>query len=306
MDDLPDINEMPLVNLDDLISEAPAALPATQQLLTVSPAVYVEQAFGDVQTEIAGAIATVGMTVHDVDTPEGMAAAKRDKLTFRDLRLAAERLHKDYKAPVLELTRLIDGRLRDIKAELAPYEQHYAQAIEAGEARAAAAERAVIEQEQRRVALIEERIAALRALPGQALNMTADHVETLLIAAQEVIINDVYGEYIEKAEQAKAYAVDALARALAVKRQAEADQAELERLRALHTPAAPPAPPPEPPAAPAAVLAQHAPHPLDVLQHTYRYLVGMDSDVDVLLADVRATLIDAGIALPDAPLHPLA
>lgn len=300
-----------LVSLDDLMPDTPPATPAAApgavSLLAMDPADYVKLAFGELETEMFAIIENVGMTVHDVDTPQGMELAERDCAAFRDLRLAAERLHKQYKAPVLELGRMIDGRKTDIINWLSPYEQHYREAIKAGKERAAAAQAALLEAERQRVAGIEERIAALYALPGQALNECASHVETMLIATEAIIIDDSYGEYMEKASAAKSFALKMLGQALDTKRQAEADQAELERLRAQQPPTAPPK---APPAAPAPKASKRAPakaaplSQIDALLLTYHFLNGEAIDGDLLLQHVAATLEAAGIPMPPPPHQP--
>lgn len=289
-----------LVSLDDLMPPEqepaePAASTDVALLQGFDPVAYITLAFGDLKTEALAIIESVGMTVHDTDTPVGLALAERDSEVFRDLRLATENLHQRYKRPFLEFGRMLDTEKKEILNWLAPYEQHYKDAIKAAKERAAAAQTALIEAERQRVADIEERIAALHALPGQALNQSATNVETMLIAAQCTIIDDSYGEYRDKAQTAKDIAVDTLTVALEHKRKAEADQAELARLRA----AAPPSPPPEPPAparkasgrAPAVKLA--ALEPLLMLQRVYQYLLGLPGE-DVerahLLEQVAATL----------------
>lgn len=271
------------------VPEQDNAAPAAPQLLAMEPEAYVAAAYGALTTELENAITIVGMVVHDVTTPEGMEAAKQARMVFRQLRWAVDRQHKDIKAPILNLSRLIDGRWNQLKDQLEPYEAHYHKPIEAEEARLAAIEQARQRAEMDRVAAIERKVAALAQAPAQALNQPSTHIETILLALEAIVLDESYAEYLPMAQEAKAKALGELQRALDAARRHEADQAELERLR-LQVAVTPVA---EDAWAPAATL-----DPGVVLWHCYRYLIGLPEDYDQLLADVATSLGELGYDLP--------
>lgn len=263
------------------------------QLLTMEPKQYVDTAFADLDKELAGAVENVGKVVHDVTTASGMEAAKEGRKTFRQLRWVADRLHKEYKAPVLQLGRLIDSRYNQIKDAIAPYELHYDKAIEAEEERLAVLARAREHAEMERIATIERRIAGISSMPAQALGRSSSIIETLLIALDEMVIDaSYYAEYEQLAQEAKNKAAADLNRALLQTRAAEANLAELEQLRRQHgTPAVDDG---FDPCQPALMT------PGDVIMDCYRYLVGLDQDYDTLLANVTTTLEAMQYHLPTA------
>lgn len=265
---------------------APAQMP---KLLAMAPEQYVVAAFQSLDAEVAAAIERVGKVVHDVSTPEGMDAAKADRNVFRELRWATDRHHKDVKAPVLQLSRLIDGHWNQLKDQLAPYEAHYNDPIEAEEARKAAQARAREHAEMERISTLERQVAALTNAPAQALGQPASIIETVLLAVEATIVDERYAEYEQMAMAAKDKAVADLRRALAQALDAEANQAELERLRLqlAATPVAPDAWAPTPTSAPG-----------DTLLRCYRYLIGLDTDYPTLLAEVENSLAALGIELP--------
>lgn len=269
------------------LDKTDAPLPAVQaapRLLTIDPEQYVATAFQTLDAEVTQAIKHVGKVVHDVTTPDGMEAAKADRKVFRELRWATDRHHKDVKKPVLLLTNLIDGKKHQLLDQIAPFEAHYHDPIEAEEARKAAMARAREHAELERINTLERQVAALANAPAQALGQPASIIETVLIAVQETIVDERYAEYEQMALAAKAKAITDLTAALAQAR-------ELEQLRQ-QVALAPVA------TAPVEASTPPCPHHGDVLLHCYRYLIGLDTDYHPLLADVEASLDLLGIALP--------
>lgn len=275
------------------VASAEPEVAPPPQLLTIEPQQYVDAAFAELDKELAGAVESVGMVVHDVTIASGMEAAKEGRKTFRQLRWVADRLHKEYKAPVLQLGRLIDSRYNQIKDAIAPYELHYDKAIEAEEERLAVLARAREHAEMERIATIERRIAGISSMPAQALGRSSSIIETLLIALDEMVIDaSYYAEYEQLAQEAKNKAAADLNRALLQTRAAEANLAELEQLRRQHgTPAVDDG---FDPCQPALMT------PGDVIMDCYRYLVGLDQDYDTLLANVTTTLEAMQYHLPTA------
>lgn len=265
-----------------VVSTAEAeAVPA---LLSMDPQQYVDTAFGPVDQDLALAVTEVGLVVHDLSTTTGLDAAKASRQVFRELRWAVDKLHKEYKAPVLQIGRLIDGRYNQIKDAIAPYEAHYNDAITAEEQRQADMARARENAELERLATIERRIAALAKMPVEALGQSSNMIESILKDVEAEIIDDSYAESQDIAQAAKDKAIGELQRALQQAITAEADSAELARLRSQGALSAPEYEPDY------ALDPDHGIPIGEVLLDCYLYLIGQAHDYDTLLTNVIATL----------------
>ena len=141
------------------------------QIITIDPVQYVAAVYAPFRERLAQAKTDADtITSMDVKTKDGMALAVKHRAIFRSIRLEAEEARKLRKAPILTITKLIDGKYAELKTEIAEYEDGFDKPIKAEEERkelerTAAArelERKRIEAEQAAKRAEEERLAAER------------------------------------------------------------------------------------------------------------------------------------------------
>lgn len=176
----------------------------------------------------------------DMSTTAGDKQARAARQEVRGYRTSLEAMRKELKAPALERCRLIDDEAKRITAELLKLEEPIDQQIKAEEARREAekAEKARIERE--RVAGIRAKIAEIQSIPPAAVGLSSATIQSVIDSTHRIEITaDVFAEFLEEAEQAKAHAIDSLndLHAKAVEHEAEqarlaAEREELQRLRA--------------------------------------------------------------------------
>jgi hypothetical protein len=178
----------------------------------------------------------------DVDSADGMKAAKEARAEVRGYRTALEKMRKDIKGPALERCRLIDDEAKRITAELVAIEEPIDAQIKAVEARKEAEKQAKIDAELRRVQDIQDRIAEIRgAVP--AVNSMAAPSSTLIAEhisdVTAIVIDATFAEFRDTAADAKIAALSTLKElhTAALAREAEQERirqerAELEKLRA--------------------------------------------------------------------------
>ena len=158
-----------------------------------------------------------GMTV----AKDGFKTVKAARIDVKNLRCSVENLRKELKADVLERGKIIDEEATRLKGLLAPIEKQLEQEEEAEEARKAAAARAKVEAEEKR---LQDRIGQITAL-----GVTPD------LKAVKAMDDEFFDHYVRdlkvQAEHARLKAEEA-ARIQAEKDAAE--QAERDRLAALH------------------------------------------------------------------------
>lgn len=169
--------------------------------------------------------------VYDVSTPEGMAAAKKDRAEVRDLRVALEHKRVEIKAPALKRCQEIDAEAQRITAELRKYEDPPDKAIKAEEARLEKIRQAKIKAEEARQAAIQERI---REFAGCVVmvsrhNMTAAQIGEHIADLEKIVVDESFGDMKDGAELAKD---SALSQLRAMQRAAAAREAEAARLAA--------------------------------------------------------------------------
>lgn len=178
---------------------------------------------------------------YDVETADGMKAAKEARAEVRGYRTALENKRKEIKQPALDRCRLIDDEAKRITAELVALEDPIDRQIKTREARIEAEKQAKIEAEQKRVQAAQERIAEIRGAVAAVNSMGAPSSAKVaeFISDVEALSTDGMDEFEPHAKDAKT-ATLAILRDLhkaAVDREAEAERvkqerAELDKLRA--------------------------------------------------------------------------
>lgn len=184
--------------------------------------------------ELEGRMANV---VHDVTTGKGMTAAKKDVAELRALWVALEERRKAIKAPALERCRLIDTEAKTLEARLKGLAEPIKAQIEAEEQRKEREKAAREQAERDRIAAIHARFDAVKALPLQAVNATADEIRELILDARATDTSfPADDKDAEPNSAALAYelrlAVASLRAALDRKEAQDAEQAKIEQERA--------------------------------------------------------------------------
>lgn len=177
----------------------------------------------------------------DVDTTDGMKAAKAARADVRGYRTSLEAMRKKIKGPALERCRLIDAEAKRITEALRELEDPIDAQIKEHEAKKEAERQAKIEAEQKRVESIQERIAEIRGAVAAVNCMGAPasaKVSEFITEVENIVVDESFDEFFEAARDAKIATLAALTdlHKAAVEREAEeerikAERAELEKLR---------------------------------------------------------------------------
>lgn len=170
--------------------------------------------------------------VYDVTDPKTMKLAKEARAEIKGYRVALEKCRVEIKAPALERCRAIDADAKRITAELLALEEPIDAQIKAEETRKEREKAAAEEAERQRVAAINARFDAIKALPTQAAGQSSDGIRALIADAEAIDPATFPADLQAAAIYEQRLAVNGLRAELdrAVVREAEA--AELQRLRA--------------------------------------------------------------------------
>ncbi|WP_454751648.1 hypothetical protein [Cupriavidus necator] len=222
--------------MTNAIAVAPDAKAPTQ-IITIDPETYVAAIYQPFRDKLDAAKTAADKAEFDIATTAGMEVAKKHRAVFRDeFRLAIEAARKERKAPILEIERLIDGKAKEITAEVAPYEKRFDDAIKAEEQRKATEKAAKEAAERERVAGIRARIARLQQFPVECVGLDAEQIAAKLRAVEAAAIDDAFAEFKGEAELARDGVVEKLntmhRAAVAAAEEAQrlaAERAELDR-----------------------------------------------------------------------------
>lgn len=160
--------------------------------------------------------------VFDYEDPVGNKEARSHIHKLRQTKGAVEKVRKAEKQEVLERGRRIDGEAREITERLDAMIAAHKAPLDAIE-----------EREAMRQAHHERNLEHLREL-GTPSNepMSANDIRRRLHELEGVVVNEVWEEYEPEAAKLKAAGLETLAEWLQRQEKHEAEQAELERLRA--------------------------------------------------------------------------
>jgi len=115
---------------------ATAPIPAGTQLISLDPKTYVAAVVAPFRERLAKAIAAAAAIKEvDVSTAAAMQVAIKHRAEFREIRIDLEKERGIRKAPILEIGRLLDGRARELTAEIETEEDRFDGAIKAEEKR---------------------------------------------------------------------------------------------------------------------------------------------------------------------------
>jgi hypothetical protein len=295
---------------------------APVELITVAPETFVAAVFAPFAMELAHAKVAAANLSYDITTTAGMALVKEQRAIFRDLRVNAEKTRKERKDPILKIGKMLDAKYKELEGDITPYEDRYDAEIKAEEDRKERekAEKLAREQEKERKIADEmarmdglhKKVNAIRSLSALAGGQSAALIGGILARAQAIQIDDSYAEFADMARGALAEAITSLQAMLEAAKSAEADRAELEKLRGpkpAPKPVAPPknsetvvrvaadaiakakAPPPFDPE-PAPVSLEQA--LIDALLTCHGFLTGRTTDMSDAIAKAELALIAAG------------
>jgi len=213
-------------------TETPAAtLPSLLEQIKEAKSIVefdkVEAGLQELETKYAGIV------YGDIGTKDGLARAKADRATVREVRYTVATLASDMKDPLNRLKKLIDGGADRIKTRVLKIEEPIDAQVKAEEARIEAEkERKKAEAEALRKAR-QDKIDAMRNAPVALTGGKAEKIAEALaeIQAREITL-DEFGDLAGSAMTAQAAAVGALTAMHAAAIAAEAQAAELAQLRA--------------------------------------------------------------------------
>lgn len=166
--------------------------------------------------------------VYDVSTPKGMKEATAARLEIREVRYKVPHIVKERRAQLRDVTNDLQAEGDRIVAALLALETPIDQQITAEQTRKAE-EKA---REQKRVADLRTRIAAINATPGHNTGKTAAEIEAALTEMREASVPQDFAEFQAEADTAHANAITKLETMLAERQKYEAEQAELAAFRA--------------------------------------------------------------------------
>lgn len=177
--------------------------------------------------------------VFDTKTGKGMDQAKKARAELREQRVSLEKERVRIKAPALDRCRQIDSEAKRITAELSALEDPIDEQIKAEEQRKEREKEAREEAERQRVAEVNAKFDAIKALPLRAVDATAEAI-LAVIAEAETIDPLTFPEDMQAAAKyERQLAINGLRAALDRRQAADAEaekikaeRAELERLRA--------------------------------------------------------------------------
>ena len=185
---------------------------------TINQAVTILDPYEKELGELEG---TIGSVVYDLTDEDQQKAARADRLKTGKVISRLDKAHANIKAPLLDASRKLDSRRKEIKDRLLAV-----QANSKGQLRV------FEEAETARVSAIAERIQAMRDCEMIGYGATAAIVEDQIGALRAEVIDDSYGEWKGSALLAKTETLEKLEVSLEQRKIYEAEQAELERLRA--------------------------------------------------------------------------
>lgn len=169
--------------------------------------------------------------VFDVTTGKGMAAAKEARADVRGYRIALEKKRVEIKQPALDRCRAIDTEAKRLTAELLALEEPIDSQIRAEERRKAAEKEAAERAERERIAAINARFDAIRALPARTMGSTADGMRAILAEAEGIDPASFPDDLAAAAKHERLMAISAIRAALDARIQSDDQAAELAKLR---------------------------------------------------------------------------
>jgi hypothetical protein len=210
----------------------------TEQQMT--PIQYADQAlaFADTKEKLT-ALAASSVRIVEITNKAGYQECHAARMALKTARVEIEKRGKDARADALAIQKAIIAKEKELVGLIEPEEQRLKELQDAVDQEEARQKAAAEEAERQRIAAINARFDAIRALPGRALNATAEQIEALLAEGYAVDVLSFPVDVQPAAQYEKTVAVGALNDALRAKKEADAEAervaaqlAELAELRA--------------------------------------------------------------------------
>jgi|GEM_PF-5534421 len=157
--------------------------------------------------------------VPDVETREGMKLAKSRRAELVSMRTTGDKNRKAITNPLRTLTASINDLWKKYLPRIEAVEEKYDAAIKAVEQRAEREKQEKAEADERRIAVIQSKINAIKATPADAL--TVEQIDSAL-----VLVNDFDLDEFEEFKDAAEMHINAAREALTVRRTTLIEQAE--------------------------------------------------------------------------------
>lgn len=164
---------------------------------------------------------------------EGYLVIHDKAMAIVKVRTRIDAKRKELKADALSWGRQVDSEAKRLTAIVTDLEKPWRDkkiALDEKEARAAEEERAA---EEKRIKIIEAKVEQLKTATADLMGATVTRLQDRLTLITDVVIDELYGDYVEVAELHKANAIDALMRAIAERKTFEANQDQMEKNKAL-------------------------------------------------------------------------
>lgn len=211
-------------------TEAPAKLPTLLEQIENAKSIdefdAVEAGLVELETRFKGVVYS------DIQTKDGLAKAKADRIEIREVRYRVSAKAKGMKDPLNRLKKLIDGQAERIEARVLAVETPVDEQIKAEETRLEEIKEAKRRAEAERVESLAVKVRGIEAFghptPGRTAEQLAADIEA--VNAIEITL-DAFAERLGDAMVAKNTAIKLLTAAHAAAVAAEAQAAELEAFR---------------------------------------------------------------------------
>lgn len=214
------------------------------QLIALDPEKYVGAVFAPFRERLQAAkAAAVAVTEIDVTTTPGMQVAIKHRAALRTIRVEVEKARKLRKEPILEISRLLDGRAKELTAEIQPEEDRFDAAIKAEETRKEREREAREQAELARIAGIQEAIARYGQVAASMVGKPSAEIASATEELRKVFVGEWAFEFKQVAQEALDKAIATLTQlhagavaqeqaAAAEAARVKAEREELARLRA--------------------------------------------------------------------------
>ena len=180
-----------------------------------------------------------GTVVYDVSTTKGMQEAIAGRAEIRGYRIALEKKRVEIKAPALERCKLIDTEAKRITAELEALEEPIDAVIKREARRKEIEKEEAAQRERERVAAINARVDAIKALALGILGKSVEFIQAKILEAEAVDPETFPEELRPAVKYQREIVIGELYEALDARKEADAEKArqiaereELARLRA--------------------------------------------------------------------------
>lgn len=152
-----------------------------ETLKTINPEQFAVAVFAQYNTDADKAIAALDhLPEYDIKTKDGMAIAKEQRKTFKELRIESDKDRKHYKAPVIETGKKIDEKYKDFLARIEEHEKRFDDEIKAEEKRLSDIKAEKMRMIAEREAEVNQRIEFITTAPLIAVNQSGDEAKALL------------------------------------------------------------------------------------------------------------------------------